>query len=112
MQQALRRRVFLESKLRQALGAASLVVTDGMYPTGGYVVHLASRPPQLNDVRRPVVVSQSITKHPVIVSPIGLASPEMESDIRWLAGEMNLSLVDETNMTDMARGMRSGRVPL
>jgi hypothetical protein len=112
MRQALRRRVFLESKLRRVLGAPTPVVTDGMYEAGSYIVHLASRPPRLNDVRRPVVVGRSTKKHPVIVGPVGLLSPDDDSDIRWLAAEARLSLVDEGNMRSMARRMQLRKVPL
>ena len=121
VRQVLYRRVYLESLLRRTwmqVGLSAPVPRSGLYdltsasnPVQHYTLHLSSRPPRLNDIRR-VTEAAAPSRHPVVLGPVRLLPQSDQSDIRWLGATMSLSFADEGGMLPLALSVMTGKVPL
>jgi hypothetical protein len=121
VRQILYRRVFLESLLcrtwRQS-GLSTPVPRSGLYdlksanrPVQQYTVHLSSRPPRLNDIRRVTEIAGP-TRHAVVLGPLRLLPPADQADVTWLGNRVQLSFADEGKMLPLALSIKNGKVPL
>ncbi len=121
VRQMVYRRVFLESLLRRSWlqnGLSAPVFRSGLYdlssassPVQLYTVHLSSRPPLLNDIRR-VTDAAGPTRHPIVVGPLSLLPPTDHADVKWLGDRVQLSFADEGRMLPLALSVRNGMVPV
>jgi hypothetical protein len=75
-----------------------------------YTIHLSSRPPQLGEARR-VALAAAQKAHGIIVGPHGFLRPDHAVDMRWLAGELGMSLRHEGEVRKLAASIAAGKVP-
>lgn len=118
LKQVTYRRMYLETLLRRALagqGLTSQPGVDGVHQVVGggsaYAIHLASRPPKVGDARRVTTAAAAGGAASVLVGPYGLLSPASVTDLRWLAGELNITLRREGEIRRLAAAMAAGSVP-
>ncbi|HEY2290423.1 MAG TPA: toll/interleukin-1 receptor domain-containing protein [Thermoanaerobaculia bacterium] len=111
------RRIYLETLLTRALAGRSLtsrVHADDVHRVTGlgqdYTIHLSSRPPQLGEARR-VALAAAQKAHGIIVGPHGFLRPDHAVDMRWLAGELGMSLRHEGEVRKLAASIAAGKVP-
>ncbi len=111
------RRIYLETLLARALAGRSLtskVHADGVHRVTGsgqdYTIHLSSRPPQLGEARR-VALAAAKKAHGIIVGPHGFLRPDHAVDMRWLAGELGMTLRHEGEVRKLAASIAAGKVP-
>jgi hypothetical protein len=112
--QLLRRRVFLESLLGNALARYSLQAqwqTNGTHMVShanGYSVELATRPPNLENVRRAADALTSTSQSAIVTGPRGFLDPQARSNLDWLLDRVNVACFEETTMTQMAQQISNG----
>jgi TIR domain len=121
VRQMVYRRVFLESLLKRTWlqnGLSAPMYRSGLYdvasastPVQQYTLHLASRPPCLNDIRR-VTDAAGPARHPVVLGPLRLLPSTDQVDVKWLGDRVQLSFADEGRMLPFALSVRNGMVPL
>jgi hypothetical protein len=117
-QHVLYRRLYLENLLHRALASTPLSVAavgqDAFHVSGGardYVLHLASRPPRLRQVRNASSMAQPLGAHPVVIGAHRFLPPADRPDIEWLADQVSVSLRSESTLPRIAKSLAAGSVP-
>ena len=119
-QQLLRRRVYLENTLRQALfregltsahGEGGIAVVDSLTRTGipqkRYGLLPTRRPPRVHHMRR-VLLDKSAMDCRILVGPKGFLSPEDREDTSWTAEKVGVRIENEFNLRSLVTRLANG----